>query len=177
MMKRTMLSVLLAMMVGSAAMAQRQRMTDEERAKEQAEKIEKQTTRISKELKLEGDAKTAFETSYRKYMEEIAEATKSEGGRRGNVDVDELSDDECYAKITEHLTQQEKQIEQMQKRLEITKKYVAELLPTLTAKQLYKVFGQPQRNNFERGNFDRGNNGGNRGGFGGGGFGGGRRGF
>ena len=76
------------------------------------------------------------------------------------------------------MDRQEKQIEQSQKRLEITKKYMSTLLPTLTAQQLYKVFGERQRGfggtpnfNGQRGNFGGGNfGGGQRGNFGGGGF-------
>lgn len=173
-MKKILATMFALLAMGQVAMAQRQRMTEEERAKAQAERIEKQATRMSKELKLEGDAKEAFETTYKKYQEELTATMTLDGQRRDrNVDADDLSDEDCYAKITENLAQQEKQIEQMQKRLEITKKYMAELLPTLSAQQLYKVFGQPQRGNFGGGQREGGSRGDFGGGFGRGGFGGG----
>ena len=168
-----------AVMVCSSIQAQRREMSQEEREKMRTEMVQRQTENMVKELKLEGDAKTAFVTIYTQYLTELNEVTAGDTQRRNRNEEtkpDKMTDEECYAKIKENLDRQEKQIEQSQKRLEITKKYMAAMLPTLTAQQLYKVFGERQRGfggapnfNGQRGNFG----GGQRGNFGGGNFGGG----
>ena len=173
-----------AVMVCSSIQAQRREMSQEEREKMRTEMVQRQTENMAKELKLEGEAKTAFMTTYTQYLTELNEVSAADTQRRNRDEetkADKMTDEECYAKIKENLDRQEKQIEQSQKRLEITKKYMATLLPTLTAQQLYKVFGERQRNfggapnfNGQRGNYGGGNfGGGQRGNFGGGNFGGG----
>lgn len=178
----------VALMICGTASAQRQRMTDEERAQRRAEMVKTQTERMAKDLGLDGEAKTAFMDTYSKYMTELMDVQGQEQPRRNRDEetkAEKMSDEECYAKIKESLEQQEKQIEQSQKRLDITKKYMAEFMTTLTPQQLYKVFGQRQRGGFGggqpggwggqrgQGGFgggQRGGFGGGQGGFGGGGF-------
>ena len=183
-MKKFVLFFAAAIMTCSNMQAQRRQMSQEELEKMRTERVQRQTENMSKELKLEGEAKTAFETTYSKYLTELNEANPIETDRRNRDEetkAEKMTDEECYAKIKENLERQEKQIAQSQKRLEITKKYMAELLPTLSAQQLYKVFGERQRNfggapnfNGQRGNFGGGNfGGGQRGNSGGGNFGGG----
>lgn len=180
-MKTVLLFFVTAIMISSSVMAQRQQMSAEERAQRQAERIQQQTERMSKELGLSGDAKTEFETAYKQYQKELLDAIGQEQQRRQeDKKADQMSDEECYQKIKESITQQEKQIEQSQKRLEITKKYMAQFITTLSAQQMYKVFGQRQQSwggqNGQQRNWN-GNGGGQRGGFGGqGGYGGGQRG-
>lgn len=175
-MKKILFVMAVALMACGSAMAQRQQMTQEQREQRRAEMVKAQTERMSKELKVEGDAKTAFEESYTKYMNELNATMDMDQQRRGRDEetrAEKMTDEECYAKIKESLEQQEKQVEQSQKRLEITKKYMAEMMTILTPQQLYKVFGQRQRMGFG----GQGFGGGQRGGFGGqGGFGGGQRG-
>ncbi len=183
-MKKFLFVVAAALMVCSSAMAQRQRMTDEERAQRRAEMLKSQTERMSKDLKLEGETKTEFEKIYAEYMGELTAVMEQDQQRRGReeeVKAEKMTDEECYEKIKENLEQQEKQIEQSQKRLDITKKYMAQMMTMLTPQQLYKVFGQRQRG--WGGQMPNGGFGGGRGqgGFGGGrgqgGFGGGQGGF
>lgn len=185
-MKKFLFVLTATVMVCNTIQAQRRQMSKEELDKMRAEMVQRQTENMVKELKLEGEAKTAFETTYTQYMNELNETMTNNTQRRNRDEetkAEKMTDEECYAKIKESLEMQEKQIEQNQKRLEITKKYMAALLPTLTAQQLYKVFGQRQRNfngmpnfgtNPPRGNFGGGQRGGfNGGNFGGGNFGGG----
>lgn len=188
-MKKILFAMAAALLICSTASAQRRQMTQEERDKMRAEMVQRQTESMVKELKLEGEAKTAFAETYTQYMNELNEAMgmgneNQRQNRNDETKPEKMSDEECYGKIKENLDQQQKQIEQSTKRLEITKKYMALLLPTLTAQQLYKVFGQRRgfgggnfggmQGNFGGGNRGGGFGGGNRGGgFGGGGFGGG----
>lgn len=160
-----------------SAMAQRQRMTEEERQKQRQEMIDRQAERMAKDLDLKDDAKTAFMEKYKAYQTELM-AVMGDEQRRGRDEegnFDKMTDEECYGKVKEALERQEKQVEQAQKRLEITKKYLTEFMATLTPQQLAKVFAQRQRNNGGQGfGGGRGFGGGGQGGFGGGrgGFGG-----
>lgn len=173
-----------ALMLSSNVMAQRQQMTAEERAQRQAERIQQQTERMVKDLGLKDEAKTEFETIYKKYQQELLEVNGQEQRRQREEEkrADQMTNEECYQKIADYLSQQEKQIQQSQKRLDITKKYMAELLPILTAQQMYKVFGQRQQGfggqngqNAQQRNWNgQGGQGGYRGGQGG--YGGGQRG-
>ncbi|MBQ0019920.1 MAG: hypothetical protein KBT39_05290 [Bacteroidales bacterium] len=183
-MKKILFAMAAALLICSTASAQRRQMTQEERDKMRAEMVQRQTESMVKELKLEGEAKTAFAETYTQYMNELNEAMgmgneNQRQSRNDETKPEKMTDEECYGKIKENLDQQQKQIEQSTKRLEITKKYMALLLPTLTAQQLYKVFGQRQRG--WGGQMPNGGFGGGRGqgGFGGGrgGFGGGQGGF
>lgn len=137
----------------------------------------RQTERLVKDLKLEGEKKTQFEAVYKRYQEELA-ATRQQTRQRDEDDTKkELTDEEATAKVNEIFTRQEEQIQQQQLRLDIQKKYCAEFSTILTPQQLVRVFQQPQGNRQSgRSGFQQGGRGG-RGGFGGGprggGFGGG----
>lgn len=170
-MKKYFVILVAALMASATANAQRrQQMSADEMLKMRTEMVQRQTERMAKDLDLKGDAKTAFMETYAKYQTELNEAmgdmSSMFGGRADDVKAEKLSDEECYAKIKENLDMQEKQVVQSQKRLEITKKYMAEFMSTLTPQQLYKVFGQRQRmggGGNQRGGGQRGG-----GGFGGG---------
>lgn len=182
-MKKVIFFFAAAFMLSTSVMAQRQQMTQEQIAQRQAERIQQQTERMVKDLGLKDEAKTEFETVYKKYQQELFEVSSQDQRRQREEEkkADQMTNEECYQKIADYLTQQEKQIQQSQKRLEITKKYMAELMPMLTAQQMYKVFGQRQQGwngqNGQRnwnGQGGQGGQGGYRGGQGG--FGGGQRG-
>lgn len=184
-MKKVLLVFVVAIMASSSVLAQRQQASAEERAQRQAERIQQQTERMSKELGLSDDVKAEFETIYKQYQQELMDAMGQDqrNQRQEMKRAEQMSDEECYQKIKDNLTQQEKQIEQSQKRLEITKKYMAQLITKLSAQQMYKVFGQRQQNwggqNGQNGQMQRNWNG--QGGYGGqrggqGGYGGGQRG-
>lgn len=138
----------VATMISCTVMAQRPQMTAEERAQRQAERMQQQTERVIKELGLAEDKKAEFETIYKQYQKELFETIGQNQNRQRDEDrrADQMSDEDCYKKIKDNLDQMEKQVEQSQKRLDITKKYMAQLMPLLNAQQLYKIFGQRQQN-------------------------------
>lgn len=185
-MKKIFFVMAVALVVCTTAKAQRRQMTEEERNQQRAEMIQRQTERMAKDLDFDDDAKkTAFMTTYMQYQYALQEAmgdmSQMFRPREEEKKAEKMTDEECYAKIKEVLDQQEQQAAQSAKRLEVTKKYLAEFMTTLTPQQLYKVFGQRQRGFGNMGG--QGGRGGNRGGgfgggmpgggFGGGGFGGG----
>ena len=186
-MKKTIIVAVLALM-GSAAVFAQERMSQEEREKAIAERIEKAADRMAGDFKLKDETKTTFIETYTAYQKEMFATNQNQGQRLGQNDREdekkELSKEEATAKIKEIFERQEQQIATMQKRLEVQKKYAEEFGKVLTPQQVLKVLtpqrgqgqrGQDQRrqgNSENRGNFD----GNNRGGFGGGprgGFGGG----
>jgi len=161
--------------VGNVCAQQGQR-SEEERAAQRAEMIQRVAERTAKDFDLKGDAKESFITIFKAYQTEMFE-TNASGMRQRSNESDEKKDltaEEANAKIQEQFTRQEEQIATMQKRLEIQKKYAAEFGKVLTPQQVLKVM-TPQRNNNQRGQRGQGDGQRGQGGFGGGrgGFGGG----
>ena len=167
-------------LVSFTALSAQERMSEEERAKAIAERIDKSADRMAKEFGLKDDAKKTFVGISTDYQKEMFATNQLQGQRfnQGNRDDEkkELSEEEATAKIKENFERQEQQIATMQKRLEVQKKYSEEFAKVLTPQQVLKVLtpqrgqggrGQGQRgdgNSERRGNFE----GGPRGGFGGG---------
>ena len=171
------------LVMGNVSAQQGQR-SEEERATQRAEMIQRVAERTAKDFKLKDEAKESFLTIYKAYQAEMFQT--NQGGMRQRSAEDEekkeLTDEEANAKIQEQFTRQEEQIATLQKRLEIQKKYSEEFAKILTPQQVLKVL-TPQRGQRggQRGQVDgqqrgQGGFGGGRGGFGGG-FGGGRGGF
>jgi len=163
-------------------------MSDEERARNIGERIEKAAERMAKDFELKDDAKDAFIKCYSEYQKEMFATNQLQNQRMEQVGRDEekkeMSEEEATAKIKENFSRQEQQIATMQKRLEVQKKYAEELSKTLTPQQVLKVL-TPQRGQGQRGqefrrqgdgerrpNFEGGPRGGFGGGPRGGGFGG-----
>lgn len=144
-----------------------------ERETRRAEMQARQTERLVKDLKLTDEQKAKFEPIYANYQKELA-ALRQEPAREqaGQSEKKDLTEAEATAKLQEVFTRQEEQIQQQQLRLDIQKKYCAELSSVLTPQQLLKVF-QPQTRNRQAQQGGRGGQGGFGGGSrGGGGFGG-----
>jgi len=162
-----------------AALSAQERMSEEERAKAVAERIEKSADRMAREFGLKDEAKTTFVSIYTDYQKEMFATNQLQGRRSEQGERDEekkLSDEEATAKMKENFERQEQQIQTMQKRLEVQKKYSEEFAKVLTPQQVLKVL-TPQRGQGGRGQGQRGNGGGERrggfedgprGGFGGG---------
>lgn len=139
------------------------------------------TERLVKDLKLSDEQKAKFEPIYANYQKELAslftqgerpDGTTGASAQESKKEKKELTDAEATTKLQEVFTRQEKQIQQQQQRLDIQKKYCAELSNVLTPQQLLKVFQSQQNRNRQGG--QQGNRGGQgfggpRGGFGGGG--------
>lgn len=152
--------------------------TDESREAKRTELIAKSGERLAKSFSLEGDAKASFLATYTAYQQEMfatnerrertAEARQQDGeGKK------ELTDEQATERIEANLKRQEQQAGQLQKRLEIQKRYYAEFQKTLKPVQILKaMFPQRARQQGQQQNQD----GFRRGGFGGpggpGGFGG-----
>lgn len=136
------------------------------------------TERLISDLKLTDEQKVKFEPVYQNYLKELSSLRT----QRNQADDDQqrskkdLTDAEATSQLNDIFTRQAEQIQQQQLRLDIQRKYCAELSSFLTPQQLLRVF-QPQQQNRQRqggqqnrrGGFDGGPRGG---GFGGGGFGG-----
>ncbi|MBR4643901.1 MAG: hypothetical protein IKO73_01905 [Bacteroidaceae bacterium] len=168
-------SAITFLFVGNVCAQQGQR-SEEERAQQRAEMIQRVAERTAKDFDLKGDAKESFMTTYKAYQNEMFQTNQGGMRQRPNEadEKKELTDEEANAKIQEQFTRQEEQIATMQKRLEIQKKYQAEFAKVLTPQQVLKVL-TPQRNGQRgQGNGQRGQGDGQRGQ---GGFGGGRGGF
>ncbi|MBP3712046.1 MAG: hypothetical protein IJ537_03230 [Bacteroidaceae bacterium] len=183
-MRKTIILAVLALMSSTAVFAQ-ERMSEEERAKAISERIGKAADRMAGDFKLKDDAKKSFVETYTAYQKEMFATNQMQGQRLQRDDRDgekkELTDEEAQARIKENFERQEKQIQTMQKRLEVQKKYAEEFGKVLTPKQVLKVLNPERRgNNREQGQQRGQGNGERRGGFGEGGprggFGGGPRG-
>ena len=186
-MKKTIIVAVLALMTSTAVSAQ-ERMSQEEREKAIAERIEKSADRIAGDLKLKDDAKKQFVETYTAYQKEMFATNANQGQRLEQTGRDgekkELSKEDAEAQLKQNFERQEQQIQTMQKRLEVQKKYAKELSKTLTPQQVLKVLN-PQRgqggnrdqmrrqgDNDQRRNFEGAGRGGFNGGPRGGGFGG-----
>lgn len=179
-----MIMLALVAMISMSAMAQ-DRPNREEMQARRAQAVEQQAEKLAKDFDLKGDAKTNFVATYKAYQNELVEVQmqgrqRQQGqGRDRNeqTDAKKLTNEQATQRLTEYFSRQEEQIAQQVKRLEIEKKYAAELAKTLTPQQLVTVFAQRNNNNQRQGGQGQrqgGFGGGNRGGFGGqgGGFGG-----
>lgn len=149
---------------------------DNNRESRRAEMQARMTERLIKDLKLTDEQKAKFEPIYQNYLKELS-ALRQQPSREEADEKKDLTDAEATAKLQEVFNRQAEQIQQSQLRLDIQKKYCAELSGVLTPQQLLKVF-QPQQNRNRggqqggRGGFGGGPRGGGFGGGGGGGFGG-----
>ena len=146
-----------------------------DREARRAELQARQTERLVKDLKLTDEQKAKFEPIYQNYMKELLEVRQLPSREADNDNSKkELTDAEATAQLQKVFTRQEEQIRQSQLRLDIQKKYCAELSNILTPQQLLKVF-QPQtrqRNGQQGGRGGQGFGGNRGGGFGGSGGGG-----
>ena len=145
------------------------------------EMINRQADRLVKDLNLKGDEKTGFVETYKAYQREVMESQRDGrtrmGNQQGNQGDKKLSDEEAKKAVEQYFERQERQITQMQKKLEIDRRYYEEFSKTLTPQQLARIFQQNNRQNqpgnrqFQQGNRQRpegfGGMGGDRGGFGG----------
>lgn len=146
------------------------------------EMINRQADRLVKDLNLKGDEKTAFVETYKAYQREVMESqrdgrTRMGNQQQGNQNEKKLTDEEAKKAVEQYFERQERQITQMQKKLEIDRRYYEEFSKTLTPQQLTRIFQQNNRQNqpgnrqFQQGNRQRpegfGGMGGDRGGFGG----------
>ncbi len=174
------------LVMGNVSAQQGQR-SEEERATQRAEMIQRVAERTAKDFKLKDEAKESFLTIYKAYQAEMFQTNQGSMRQRSAKDEEkkELTDEEANAKILEQFTRQEEQIATLQKRLEIQKKYSEEFAKILTPQQVLKVLTPQRGQRGQRGQGDsqqrgQGGFGGGRGGSGGGfggGFGGGRGGF
>ncbi|MCR4922124.1 MAG: hypothetical protein K5945_10550 [Bacteroidaceae bacterium] len=180
-MKKSIVVMAMALLCAGQVNAQRERMNPEEMQKARAEMVKQNAERLAKDFELKDDAKTAFIEKYTQYQNDLfadmrPQGNREEGQREERKKTSEMSDEEVTALIQSAFERQEKQIEAMQKRLEVQKKYYAEFSKTLSPKQLIRIFGQQrpqgQRQGQGQNQGQRGGFGGGRGGFGGGGFGG-----
>ncbi len=139
----------------------------------------RQTERLMKDLELTDEQKAKFEPIYSNYQKELVAVYQNAERNNGssNDTKKELTDAEATAQLQEVFTRQAEQIQQSQLRLDIQKKYCAELSGVLTPQQLLKVFSPRQNRtrqganayrqggrNYQGGGFGGGGN------FGGGGF-------
>lgn len=177
-MKRMLIVAALSLMAVGQVQAQDEQ-TDESREAKRTELIAKSGERLAKSFSLEGDAKESFLATYAAYQQEMFATNgrrerTAEARRQDGEGKKELTDEQATERIEANLKRQEQQAGQLQKRLEIQKRYYAEFQKTLKPVQILKAMF-PQRARQQQG--QQQNQGGfRRGGFGGpggpGGFGG-----
>ena len=155
---------------------------DNDRASRRAEMQTRQRERLAKDLKLTDEQKTKFNDVYARYQEELnalmapAAGVDAQTGAsaqqetKSKKDKKELTDEEAATELQKYFDQQAQQVQRQQARLDVQKKYCAELSAFLTPQQLVKVFRQQQQRGRDgNGDGQRGQRGGGqRGGFGGG---------
>ena len=148
-----------------------QRPSKEDMEARRGEMVEKRAEKLAKDFNLKGEEKDKFVATFKAYQKELMDSQiGSRGqGERPDGEKKKLSDEEAQKMLDECFTRQEKQIANMQTRLEIEKKYYAELQKTLTPQQLVRVFRQRNERQGQRpGGQHGGYRGGPQGGFGGG---------
>lgn len=165
----------------SSLMAQGPSQQDREAMR--AEMVEKQADKLAKDFNLKDDAKKAFVEQYKAYQNEVMESQRQGRNRMGNQQPGnqndkKMTEEEAKKAVEQYFERQERQIAQMQKRLEIDRRYYEEFSKTLTPQQLARIFQQrqfqQQQRQFPQGNRQRPGGfggpegmGGDRGGFGG----------
>lgn len=177
-MKKMLMMMVVGLLAVMPACAQDEDAGESREAK-RAELIQKSGERMAKNFGLEGAARDSFLAVYTQYQTEMfatnaPRARKSEGQAKDDEGKKELTDEQATERIEANLKRQEQQAEQLQKRVEIQKRYYAEFQKTLKPAQILKAMF-PQRARQQQG--QQQNQGGfRRGGFGGpggpGGFGG-----
>ena len=129
--------------------AQAQRPNQEEMKERRAQMIAQQAEKLAKECDLKDEAKTQFVATYKAYQDELQSTQRNRQWQRNGQQTAEkkkLSDEEAQKQVQDYFTRQEENIAQLQKRLEVEKKYLAEFQKTLTPQQLAKIFRQRQQN-------------------------------
>jgi len=128
----------------------RSQMSQEEIAKMRSENIKKQAESLAKDMKIAKDKQAEFIADYTAYQEELQSITTFDmsmfTNRQEQKKVKEMTDEECLEKVTEVITRAEEQANQANKRLEVTKKWVAAFLEKeYTPAQLYQIFAEVRR--------------------------------
>lgn len=154
-MKKTLLVAALALGLSSVAMAQENGSQD--RAQMRAEMVQKNAERLAKDFELKGDAKSTFLKDFVAYQNELMGTIQMPQREQGKEEAaadkkKELTEAEAKAKIQESFERQEKMVAQMQKRLDIQKKYYESFSKILTPQQMVRIFNRQDRpHNFQRG--------------------------
>ena len=142
-MKKTLLVAALALGLSSVAMAQENGSQD--RAQMRAEMVQKNAERLAKDFELKGDAKSTFLKDFVAYQNELMGTIQMPQREQGKEEAaadkkKELTEAEAKAKIQESFERQEKMVAQMQKRLDIQKKYYESFSKILTPQQMVRIF-------------------------------------
>ncbi len=109
------------------------------------EMTEQRAEKLAKDFDLKDDAKDKFLTTYKAYQDELRglqRGRRTMSARNDDADKKKLTDEEATQRVEEYFARQEEMIAQQQKRLDIEKKYYAELKQVLTPQQLTKIFRQ-----------------------------------
>ena len=165
----------LGLMVSAQVQAQEKESAESREAK-RSEMIAKSGERLAKSFGLDASKKESFLTIYTEYQTEMFATNerpdrKEVGKEREEGDKKELTDAQATERIQANFEKQEKQVAQLQKRLEIQKRYYTRFAEVLTPEQILKaMFPQrprQQANNKQRQGGMRPGGFGERGGFGG----------
>lgn len=175
-MKKLMFIMALGLLISGQAYAQEAESAEGREAK-RAEMIAKSGERLAKSFGLDDARKETFQAIYTEYQTEMFATNKrpdSKGLEEKKADghkKEELSDAQATELIQANFEKQEKQVAQLQKRLEIQKRYYTRFAEVLTPAQILKaMFPQrprQQANNQQRQGGMRPGGFGERGGFGG----------
>lgn len=174
-MKKLMFIMALGLLISGQAYAQEAESAEGREAK-RAEMIAKSGERLAKSFGLDDAKKESFLTIYTEYQTEMFATNerpdrKEAAKEKEEGDKKELTDAQATERIQANFEKQEKQVAQLQKRLEIQKRYYTRFAEVLTPAQILKaMFPQrprQQANNQQRQGGMRPGGFGERGGFGG----------
>lgn len=177
-MKKMLMMMVLSLLAVPPVCAQDEDAGESREAK-RAEMIQKSGERMAKNFGLEGAARDSFLAVYTQYQTEmfatnVPRARKSEGQAKDDEGKKELTDEQATERIEAQFERQERQVQQIQQRMAIQRRYYARFQQMLTPAQILKAMF-PQRPR-PQGNGQQQSGGQRRGGFGGaggpGGFGG-----
>lgn len=143
---------LIVMALGLLAVGQVRAQGDqdgESREARRAELIQKSGERLAKSFGLENAARDSFLAIYTQYQTEMFATNephaRREAGQAQEADgKKELTDEQATQRMAENLQRQQRQVEQLQKRIDIQTRYQERFLKVLTPVQALKAMF-PQR--------------------------------
>lgn len=123
----------------------------DERAARMEQMMDKRAESVADKLKLEGDARTEFLTTYKAYQQELMSHRKASAfPQRAQKKIAELTEEEAEAYLKKEFDRKAQRVVDAYNTLEVDKKYYELFAKTLSAKQLMEIF-MPERNMPDRG--------------------------
>lgn len=134
-------------LLGMAALMSAALMAQNDNSQDMTKMMQQHAEQVAKSIDLKGDAKTEFEHLYMQYTTELMGSfgrrqnrqPGEERAERQGKKKEEMTTEEANQRLQDIIEQQERQAADAQRRVEVTKKYIAEFSKTLTPQQVVKV--------------------------------------